>query len=149
MPPSNSNQQGGQQGQQGPMGQMGSQGESGSQGQQGQQGQQGSQGQGGESGNSPLGELPPPPPDVVIGAASEQIGGPIGDLTGNDPNATTSEGEGGEQGEGKQAKSGGTPGGQNDKKITETDGQNVGGGGSQGSNRAKGTEVGEKMSTNL
>ena len=121
MPPSNSNQQGGQQG---PLGQMGSE-------------------------NSPLGELPPPPPDVVIGTAREQIGGPVGNLTGNDPNATTSEGEGGEQGEGNQAKSGGSSGGQNDKKVTESDGQNVGGGGRQGSNRAKGTEVGEKMSTNL
>ena len=59
------------------------------------------------------------------------------------------QGEGGEQGEGNQAKSGGSSGGQNDKKVTESDGQNVGGGGSQGSNRAKGTEVGEKMSTNL
>ncbi len=85
----------------------------------------------------------------MIGAASEQIGGPIGDLTGNDPSATTSDGEGGEQVEGKQAQSGGTLGGQNDKKVTETDGQNVGGGGNQGSNRAKGSEVGEKMSTNL
>ena len=70
----------------------------GSQGQQGQQGQQDSRTTriartSWRIGKFSIGELPPPPPDVVIGTAREQIGGPVGNLTGNDPNATTSEGE--------------------------------------------------------
>ena len=134
----------GQQGQQGQMEQMGSNGE------QGEQSQRGQSGLGGQAGESPLGQLPPPPPDIQIGSTSDQIGGPIGDLTGDDPDTRTSDGAtDSESRDQNKANNVGESGGDNGKKVTESDGQQVGGGGSQGSNRAKGTEEGGKMSSNL